>query len=157
MKRIAAVIHDSAESKMFRSLSTVKTYDCIQKLKDDNKLINVDIFNFQCSENEVIKRISNELKDYDFIHILRSGDVVLPDFYSSASVTLECSRKDYCFSHYYSFDNCELVSDPINTCQFVISRWVLEELNVCSDFKQLYGKITEQYQSCEIPVILVLS
>ena len=105
MKRIAAVIHDSTESKMLRSLSAVKTYDCIQKLKDDNKLINVDIFNFKCSETEVIKRINNELKEYDYIHILRSGDVVFPDFYSSASITLECSRKDYCFSHYYSFDN----------------------------------------------------
>lgn len=164
MKRIAAVIYDSTGTRTAKSLSYEKTYSCIQKLKGDNKLISVDIFNFKCkggsdyvSETEVIKRINSELKEYDFIHILMAGDVVLPDFYVSANVTLECSRKDYCFSHYYSFDNCELVLDSVNPCQFVIKRWVLEELSACSDFNQLYGKITGQYQGCEIPAILVLS
>jgi hypothetical protein len=153
MKRIAAVIYDSTESKMLRNLSAVKTHKCVQELQETN----VDIFNFQGSESEVLKRINSELENYDFIHILMAGDVVLPDFYISANVALEHSRKDYCFSHHYSFDNCELVLDSIHPCQFVIKRWVLEELSVCKSFNQLYGKITEQYQGCEVPAILVLS
>jgi len=157
MKRIAAIIHDPTESKILIGLGFKKTEDCIQKIKNSNKSINVDVFNFKGSEAEVLKRINNEFKDYDLIHILRSGDVVLPDFYSSSSVTLEYLRKDYCFSHYYSFDNCELVSDPLFPCQLVVKRWVIEELSACSDFNQLYGKIREQYQGCEVSAILVLS
>ena len=130
-----------------------KTVRSINYLKE-NSDISIEIINYSYSKEYDFVNIINNDVESDLIQILRPGDILLPGFYKYMYVSLDHSKKDFCFSHYYSINEFKVFKN-LSSSQFLLKKWVVNEIGAC-DFGYLYSKVVNQYNGFEIPTVLVV-
>lgn len=156
------VVEDDKLDFVSWSLSSVKgTKDvsffslCDDKVNDFPNMARVSCSN----RDDLTIKLFQDNPGFTLVNFLYPGVIVLPRFYQAARVVLEATKRDYCFCHLFEVNESgnELIKIPLvndNFCpsQFVVRRWVLEELGMMG-VEEMFRKIIQDYRGYEIPTV----
>lgn len=106
---------------------------------------------------KAIVKISEDVET-GFVHVLRGGDFVMPDFYRATVTTIDSDKADWCFCHDFllpSKGKARVETKPSSIRQILARRWVLQELvETYKSLDEVYEKLVNEYRGVEIPSVL---
>jgi hypothetical protein len=109
----------------------------------------------ECEQSRVFGAV--DISSAEVIHVVMPGTILMPEFYRAMLTVIEHMDRDYAICHELVLPLKSVIGigDASYDCsQFMIRRWVYQEIGAVGSMADLIGKVTGEYRGCEVPHVL---